>query len=88
MCMQEWTGEATLGDALLSLAGRLPRCQVLITTRGTQGAVMLERGPSTAAAQQVGSRAGCGWEAKAGFAVSATWVAATASLQPRDMAIH
>lgn len=88
LCMQEWTGEATLGDALLSLAGRLPRCKVLITTRGTQGAVMLERGPSTAADQQVGSRALCEWQAKTDFAVCATWVAAAVGLELQGMAFH
>lgn len=41
---QEWTGEAELGDALLTVAARLPQAKTIITTRGSRGAVMLQRG--------------------------------------------
>jgi hypothetical protein len=48
-CLQEATGEAVLGDALLTLAQRLPGARLIITTLGARGSVMLERG-----AEQVG----------------------------------
>lgn len=43
MYTQELTGEASLGDALLSLASRLPRARLLFTTQGARGSICLER---------------------------------------------
>lgn len=43
MYPQELTGEASLGDALLSLASRLPRARLLFTTQGARGSICLER---------------------------------------------
>jgi hypothetical protein len=40
---QELTGEASLGDALLSLAARLPRARLLFTTQGARGSICLQR---------------------------------------------
>lgn len=40
---QEWTGEATIGDAVLEVARRLPNAKVVITTRGVKGSVLLRR---------------------------------------------
>lgn len=40
---QEWTGEATVGDAMVALARRLPRARVVVTTRGARGSVLLRR---------------------------------------------
>ncbi|KAI8465093.1 MAG: PfkB-type carbohydrate kinase [Monoraphidium minutum] len=40
---QEWTGEATIGDAMVALAQRLPRARAIVTTRGTRGSVLLRR---------------------------------------------
>jgi hypothetical protein len=45
---QAWTGEQSLGDALLSTFQRLPHIKWLITTLGAQGAVFLQR-PEVAA---------------------------------------
>lgn len=41
--LQEWTGEATIGDALVALAARLPRAQMIITTQGAKGSICLLR---------------------------------------------
>ncbi|KAI3435937.1 hypothetical protein D9Q98_001995 [Chlorella vulgaris] len=41
---QEWTGEELLGDALVATFGRLPHIRWLITTLGSRGSVLLERG--------------------------------------------
>jgi sugar/nucleoside kinase (ribokinase family) len=38
---KEWTGKKTTGAGLAALARRLPRAKVLVTTLGSQGAVML-----------------------------------------------
>lgn len=35
--MQEWTGEASLGDALTRILQQLPRVRWLVTTLGAQG---------------------------------------------------
>lgn len=43
LLLQEWTGEACLGDALLELAARLPRAKMLITTQGSKGSICLQR---------------------------------------------
>jgi hypothetical protein len=51
---QGWTGEASISDAIVEMACRLPHCKMFITTRGTQGSVLLERG----AVQQVGELEG------------------------------
>ena len=37
-----WTGHAYLGDALVELAWRLPLCERVFATRGSDGCVMLE----------------------------------------------
>ena len=37
-----WTGHASLGDALVELAWRLPLCERVFATRGSDGCVMLE----------------------------------------------
>lgn len=42
-CMQEWTGESTIGDALVELADRLPRAKMIITTQGAKGSICLCR---------------------------------------------
>ena len=44
MCFQGWTGEASIADAIVEMAQRLPKCKMFITTRGTQGSILLERG--------------------------------------------
>jgi hypothetical protein len=43
VCVQEWTGEACIGDALVELAARLPRARLLITTQGSKGSICLLR---------------------------------------------
>ncbi|GJP47215.1 hypothetical protein CLOM_g6432 [Closterium sp. NIES-68] len=40
---QAWTGEGTLGAALLAMAGRLPKARFIIVTRGAAGCAMLDR---------------------------------------------
>jgi hypothetical protein len=42
-CMQEWTGEANIGDALVTLASRLPQAQLIFTTQGAKGSMCLVR---------------------------------------------
>jgi hypothetical protein len=42
-CMQEWTGEANIGDALVTLASRLPQAQMIFTTQGAKGSICLIR---------------------------------------------
>ncbi|EFN54319.1 hypothetical protein CHLNCDRAFT_25015 [Chlorella variabilis] len=49
---QGWTGEQGLGDALVATFSRLPRARWLITTLGSRGSVLLERGE---AAEAVGA---------------------------------
>ena len=39
--LQQWTGEATLGDALHTSIARLPRARFLITTLGKKGSVLI-----------------------------------------------
>lgn len=39
--MQEWTGEATLGDAVTRILLQLPRVRWLVTTLGAQGTSLL-----------------------------------------------
>ena len=41
--MQLWTEEATLGDAMLTCLGRLPRVQWMITTLGKRGSALVHR---------------------------------------------
>lgn len=44
MCpLQLWTQEATLGDAMLAMLQRLPKLKWMVTTRGKQGSVLLQR---------------------------------------------
>lgn len=43
---QQWTGEATLGDALHTALSRLPNVKWLVTTLGKRGSVLLEHHPS------------------------------------------
>lgn len=43
--MQQWTGEATLGDALYTTVQRLPNVKFMVTTLGKRGSVLLERCP-------------------------------------------
>ena len=45
-CMQQWTGEATLGDALYTTLQRLPDVKFVVTTLGKRGSVLLERCPN------------------------------------------
>ncbi|CAI5984953.1 unnamed protein product [Closterium sp. NIES-64] len=42
-CVQAWTGEETLGAALLAMAVRLPRARFIIVTLGADGCAMLDR---------------------------------------------
>ena len=44
--LQQWTGEATLGDALLTSLQRLPNVKWLATTLGKKGSVLLEHCPN------------------------------------------
>lgn len=44
--LQQWTGEATLGDALHTTLSRLPNIKWLVTTLGKRGSVLLEHHPS------------------------------------------
>ncbi|GAB4822038.1 hypothetical protein N2152v2_009084 [Parachlorella kessleri] len=53
---QEWTGEACLGDAILSTFYQLPRAKWMVTTLGARGSVLLER-PSSTAPDGVGTPA-------------------------------
>jgi len=41
--LQQWTGEATLGDALHTALQRLPNVKWMVTTLGKKGSVLLER---------------------------------------------
>ena len=43
--MQQWTGEATLGDAMYTTLQRLPNVKFVVTTLGKRGSVLLERCP-------------------------------------------
>jgi hypothetical protein len=43
---QQWTGESAIGDAMLEVAARLPKAQLVITTRGTKGSICLQRQPT------------------------------------------
>ncbi|KAA6416772.1 MAG: carbohydrate kinase [Trebouxia sp. A1-2] len=55
---QQWTGEASLGDALHTTLQRLPNVKWMVTTLGKKGSVLLERCPdqaATAAAAQAAS---------------------------------
>ena len=46
--MQQWTGEASLGDALHTTLQRLPNVKWVVTTLGKKGSVLLERCPGQA----------------------------------------
>ncbi len=46
-CLQECTGEACIGDALIKLMGALPRAQWILTTLGKRGSVLVQRGNAT-----------------------------------------
>ncbi len=46
--MQQWTGEASLGDALHTTFQRLPNVKWMVTTLGKKGSVLLERCPDQA----------------------------------------
>lgn len=46
--MQQWTGEASLGDALHTTLQRLPNVKWMVTTLGKKGSVLLERCPDQA----------------------------------------
>lgn len=46
--MQQWTGEASLGDALHTTLQRLPNVKWVVTTLGKRGSVLLERCPDQA----------------------------------------
>lgn len=41
--LQEWTGEANIGDALAEVAGRLPLAKLIISTQGARGSICLLR---------------------------------------------
>jgi hypothetical protein len=43
--MQQWTGEASLGDALHTTLQRLPNVKWVVTTLGKKGSVLLEHCP-------------------------------------------
>ncbi|KAL0040939.1 hypothetical protein WJX79_010723 [Trebouxia sp. C0005] len=45
---QQWTGEASLGDALHTTLQRLPNVKWMVTTLGKKGSVLLERCPDQA----------------------------------------
>ena len=47
--LQEWTGEACLGDAILSTFYQLPGAKWMVTTLGARGSVLLERPDPTTA---------------------------------------
>ena len=51
-CLQQWTGEATLGDALHTTLARLPRVKFMITTLGKKGSVLIARSDSQTAAHE------------------------------------
>lgn len=40
---QQWTGEASLGDALHTTLQRLPKVKLMVTTLGKKGSILLER---------------------------------------------
>ena len=43
LCMQSYTAQSTLGDAMLCLLKQLPRVQWIITTLGKRGSVLVEK---------------------------------------------
>ena len=43
VCLQEWTGEDKLGDALYTMLQRLPKVKWMVTTLGKRGSILLER---------------------------------------------
>ena len=57
ICLQQWTGEATLGDALHTTLARLPRVKFMITTLGKKGSVLIARSDSQTAAQETDQEA-------------------------------
>ena len=57
MCLQQWTGEAALGDAVLTTLARLPRVKFMVTTLGKKGSVLIERTASQTAAQEADEEA-------------------------------
>lgn len=55
--LQQWTGEATLGDALHTSLARLPKARFLITTLGKKGSVLIARSDRQEAAQETAGEA-------------------------------
>lgn len=55
--LQQWTGEATLGDALHTSLARLPQARFLITTLGKKGSVLIARTDRQEAAQAAAQEA-------------------------------
>lgn len=51
-CLQQWTGETALGDALHTTLSRLPRVKFVITTLGRRGSVLIARTDSQEATQK------------------------------------
>lgn len=43
--VQAWTGEESLGDALVGTLQRLPKASWVFTTLGARGAVLVQRVP-------------------------------------------
>lgn len=51
--LQSYTGQSTLGDAMISLLQQLPKVQWIITTLGKKGSVLVQRSSSQAATEAV-----------------------------------
>lgn len=52
VCLQQWTGEAALGDALHTTLARLPKVKFMITTLGKKGSVLIARSDNQKTAQE------------------------------------
>jgi hypothetical protein len=52
--MQSWTGEATVGDGLVSTFRRLPHIEWMMSTLGRRGSVLLERPISSSSIESEG----------------------------------
>jgi hypothetical protein len=53
---QAWTGEESIGDALLSTLQRLPRAEWVATTLGSRGSVFLQRAEQLGGGQPTGGQ--------------------------------
>ena len=55
-CTQAWTGEESIGDALLSTLQRLPHAKWVATTLGSRGSVFLQRADQLGGGQPKGGQ--------------------------------